>query len=169
MSDETSTPERVVTHENPVWRERSTSVIRGAIPDPPDSERWYEQLWARQIDELKYELCCIPFATYDFALGDIVEVGSSGDSKYTIHRVLERSGRHVLRVWLAGAQRATWDELQGLLRFRHLLLEFRKPALVAIDAPDGAAAEDLAAELTKMRRAGKLTYEKGSEGYHPRA
>jgi hypothetical protein len=44
------TAPHVVNHENPVWRERATGIIRGAIPDPPDGEEWYEQLWVRQID-----------------------------------------------------------------------------------------------------------------------
>jgi Domain of unknown function (DUF4265) len=154
-----------MTHDSPVCRERSTGVIRALIPNPPDGEEWFEQLWARKIDEQRYEVCCIPFATYDFALGDIVEVGPSGESEYLAHRVLEPSGRRVLRVWLADSGREAWDELQGVLRSRRLLFEFRKPALVAIDVTDEAAATDLEAELQKMESAGKLRFERGSEGY----
>jgi len=135
-------------------------MIRAAVPNPPDGGTWFEQLWARKIDDLHYELCCIPFATYDYALGDVVEVGA-GD--YTVKRVTERSGRGILRVWLADASRETWDELQGMIRFRGLLFEFRKPALVAIDVPDEQTARDVEAELQKA----KLRYELGSSGYTP--
>jgi hypothetical protein len=37
---------------------------------------------------------------------------------------------------------------------------------VAIDVANAAANEDLEAELGTMQCAGKLMYEKGSEGYH---
>jgi len=159
--------QKFVTHESPVWRERSTGVVRAPVPSPPDGEEWFEQLWARKIDERRYEVCCIPFATYDYALGDIVEVGPGGGSTYLVHRVLNSSGRRVLRVWLADAERETWDELQAILKFRRLLFEFRKPALVAIDVADDATAQELTQELQRMESAGKLRFERGSEGYQP--
>jgi hypothetical protein len=150
-----------------VWRDRAIGVIRALVPKSPDGERWFEQLWARKIDERKYELCCIPFTTYDYALGDVVDVGPGDDSTYLIHDVIERSGRAVFRVWMAESAGETWDELQGMLRFRKLLFEFRKPALVAIDVADEVAASDLETELRKFEQAGKLKYERGSHGYQP--
>ena len=162
-----STPHFVV-HDKPAWRDRSTSVIRAAIPDPPDGEKWFEQLWARKLDEFTYEVCCIPFATYDYALGDIVEVGPDGDSAYLVHRVVERSGRLVLRAWLADSARETWDALEGLLRFRRLQFEFRKPALVSIDVADQAAGTEVEEELRELEQAGRLRYERGSPRHEDR-
>jgi hypothetical protein len=160
-----STAPHFVVHDKPAWRDRSTSVIRATVRNPPDGETWYEQLWARKIDDGRYELCCIPFATYDYALGDVVEVGPGGDSAYLIHGVVERSGRVVLRAWLADSTRETWDALQGMLRFRRLQFEFRKPALVAIDVADQEAAAEVEAELRELEKAGRLRYERGSDGY----
>jgi hypothetical protein len=33
-----------------------------------------EQLWARQVGDRHFELCCIPYFVYDLALGDVVEI-----------------------------------------------------------------------------------------------
>jgi hypothetical protein len=161
-----TTSPHFVTHDTPVWRERSTSVIRAKVPNPPDGQEWYEQLWARRIDATRYELCCVPFATYDYALGDIVEVGPEDSSTHMVRGVVERSGRTVLRAWLADASSGTWDELQGMLRFRHLLFEFRKPGLVAIDVASSEGQPDVEAELRKLEQSGRLRYERASEGYH---
>lgn len=157
-----TTADHFVAHEKPAWRERSTSVIRASVPNPPDGAKWYEQVWARRLDEHRYELCCIPFTTYDYALGDIVEVGPGGSSKYLIRKILEPSGRAVLRVWLADASRETWDELLAMLRSRQLLFEFREPALVAIDVPSAGDLAGIEAKLREMENAGRLRYERGS-------
>ncbi len=156
-----------VVHDRPVWRSRSTSVIRATIPSPPEDQAWFEQLWARKIDDHLYELCCIPFATYDYALGDILDVAPSGESTHLVHGVVEHSGRSVFRAWLAGADKATWDELEEILRFRRLKYEFRKPALVTIDVADDVVAHELEAELAKLQTEGRLRYEHGSHGYKP--
>jgi hypothetical protein len=158
-----TTSPHFLTHDSAVWRERSTSVIRAEVQNPPDGEEWYEQLWARRIDAKRYELCCIPFATYDYALGDSVEVGPEGSSTHMVRGVVERSGRTVLRAWLADASPETWDELQGMLQFRHLLFEFRKPALVAIDIASREGQRDVEAELMKLERSGRLRYERASD------
>ena len=129
-----------VVHDAPVWRDRSDTIIRARIPDPPDAGVWYEQLWAARIDDAQYEICCIPFSTYDFALGDVVTVGADGESQYVVDGLQRRSGHAVLRAWLAESEKGTWDALQELLRSRGLMFEFRKPALVAIDVPDAQAA-----------------------------
>ena len=157
-----------VVHDAPAWRDRSDTIIRARIPDPPDSSVWYEQLWAARSDESHYEICCIPFATYDFALGDIVTVGAGGESQYLVEGLHHRSGRAVLRAWLAEAERGTWDALQELLRSLGLMFEFRKPALVAIDVPDEKTAASVEDELRSRQAAGFLTYERGSHGYQPR-
>jgi hypothetical protein len=67
MTDQTGQ----AVHLEPVWRERSNFVIAAEVPDGGDTET--EQLWARQIDEHRFEICCIPFFVFDIALGDVVE------------------------------------------------------------------------------------------------
>lgn len=86
-------PVREAVHQEPVWRDRSNFVIAAAVPGGGDTET--EQLWGRQIDERRFEICCIPFFVYDLALGDVVET----DGDYIVERVVEPSGRYVFRVW----------------------------------------------------------------------
>jgi hypothetical protein len=43
-----------------------------------------EQLWARQVGDRRFEICCIPFFVYDMALGDVVETDAN-------HRRSQRS------------------------------------------------------------------------------
>jgi hypothetical protein len=143
-------------------------MLRAPIPDPPDSGVWYEQLWAARIDESDFEICCIPFSTYDFALGDVVAVGTGSENQYVVETLRRRSGRVVLRAWLAESKPDNWDALQELLRSLGLMFEFRKPSLVAIDVPDARAAGSLEDELRRQQAAGLLSYERGSQGYEPR-
>jgi len=157
-----------IVHDAPVWRDRADTMLRARIPDPPDSGVWYEQLWAARIDESHFEICCIPFATYDFALGDVVAAGPAPEARYLVEGLQRRSGRSVLRAWLAESEPGTWETLQELLRSLGLMFEFRKPALVAIDIPDDQAAASIEDEFRRQQAAGLLTYERGSEGYQPR-
>ena len=147
--------QRTVIHDAPVWRGRSDAVLRAAVPNAPDGGPWWEQLWAARVGGGCFELCCIPFATYDHALGDVVAVGGDSESEYAVQQVVRRSGRTVLRAWLADSEQTTWEDLQGLLRFRGLLYEFRKPALVAIDV-SGEDAMDVEGELRQREAAGLL-------------
>jgi hypothetical protein len=41
-------------------------------------------LWARQVGDRRFEICCIPFFLYDVALGDVVET----DENYSLVRVV---------------------------------------------------------------------------------
>jgi hypothetical protein len=52
-------------HLAPVWRERADFIL-GAIVEDGISE----QLWARKVDDLQFEVCCIPFWVYNISLGD---------------------------------------------------------------------------------------------------
>src|SRR2546421_9189017 len=92
----------VVVHENPVWRDRANFIIAASITGPRSSTRWrWEQLWAKQIGENHFEVCCIPFFIYDLALGDEVETGTKEGKKHVVTKVLNRSARFVFRVWFS--------------------------------------------------------------------
>jgi hypothetical protein len=49
-----------VVHQEPVWRERSNLVISAELPEK-DRPRRFEQLFARQLADDRFEVCCIPF------------------------------------------------------------------------------------------------------------
>jgi hypothetical protein len=139
-------------HDAPVWRDRASFVL-GA---PLREEGRAEQLWARQVTDWRFEICCIPFFVYDIALGDIVET----DAQYDVVRVVERSGRFVFRVWFGDAfhpRQGVADELAEL----GALLEWSSTNLLAIDARDEAHARMVADFLAQQENLGVLRFETG--------
>lgn len=145
--------ERVdAVHEAPVWRDRSDFVIGAPLAE----EGRAEQLWARQVSDQRFEICCIPFLLYDVALGDVVET----DANYDVARVVEPSGRFVFRVWFGEAfhpRQEIADELAEL----GALLEWCSANLLALDAADEAHAQTVADYLTEQERDGRLMFETG--------
>jgi hypothetical protein len=71
--------EGFVLHPEPVWRDRADFVVHAELPEA-DRPKRFEQLWARQLAEREFELCCIPFFIYDVALGDVVRTSPSGSA-----------------------------------------------------------------------------------------
>jgi hypothetical protein len=139
-------------HETPVWRDRADFVIGAPIHD---AER-AEQLWARQVGEQRFEICCIPFFIKDVALGDVVET----DAEYDVTRVVERSGRYVFRVWFGESfhpRQKVADELSEL----GALLEWSSANLLAVDAVDRPHAQVIADYLEAQERADRLRYDTG--------
>lgn len=139
-------------HPEPVWRDRANFIIGAALPE----EGRTEQLWARQIDERTFEICCIPFFLYDVALGDIVET----DERYDLVRVVEPSGRFVFRVWFG----ETWhprEEIAAELANLGALLEWSSINLLAVDAADKSHAQVIADYLLSQSDQGRLLFETG--------
>jgi hypothetical protein len=139
-------------HEAPVWRERANFVIGAPLPE----EGRAEQLWARQLGDERFEICCIPFFVYDLALGDVVET----DANHDIVRVIEPSGRFVFRVWFGEAFHPR-QEIADALAELGALLEWSSPNLLGVDAADEAHAQVIADYLAEQHRAGRLMYETG--------
>jgi hypothetical protein len=152
----------VVVHENPIWRERANFIIAASILDVRPVARWHwEQLWARQTDENRFEICCIPFFVYDLALGDKVETETIGEKKYVLNRVISQSGRYTFRAWFSGpsGRAEIIEEVTKL----GCLTEQRWPSsgLLAIDAATDEMAVAVANLLHKREVAGQLNYETG--------
>jgi hypothetical protein len=144
------TDDLISVHTEPVWRHRSNFIIAA---DLPENSR-LEQLWARQIADFRFELCCIPFFVYDLALGDIVET----DQAYQITKVTEPSGRFVFRVWLGKSnypQSLIANELSAL----GALIERSSSNLIAVDAADALAAQAVADLLQSHQVRQNLIYE----------
>ncbi|WP_263731027.1 DUF4265 domain-containing protein [Cellulomonas sp. SG140] len=124
--------------------------------DSANSKVNSEQLWARRLDDLCFELCCIPFFAYDIALGDIVET----DERFTITRVSVPSGRYVFRAYF-GESYYPRDIMAQELESRGALIEWSSTNLLAIDAKDHSHAAELAAYLQEHEDLGHLMYETG--------
>jgi hypothetical protein len=151
-----SPPERgrQAVHEEPVWRERSNFIIAATLPD--QSEIATEQLWARQLGNNRFEICCIPFFVYDIALGDLVET----TDEHLVTRVVSPSGRYVFRVWF-GASFHPRDEIADALQALGSLVEWSSRNLLAVDAIDEGHAQRVADFLAEKEHAEQLVYETG--------
>jgi hypothetical protein len=146
-----------VVHLSPVWRERADFIIRADIEEK-DSPRRFEQLWARQVGERRFEVCCIPFFVYDLALGDEVET----DPEYVIRSVVKPSGGYTFRAWFGDSSyAAARDEVVDVLRDLGSELEWYSENLLAIDARDDQQAQRVADFLHERQALGHITYETG--------
>lgn len=139
-------------HPEPVWRDRSNFIIGAPLPE----EGRAEQLWARQVGDRRFEICCIPFFVHDVALGDVVET----DANFDLVRVVERSGRYVFRVWFGESFRPR-EEIAERLAALGALLEWSSLNLLAVDAADESHAQVIADFLTEQERGGHLMFETG--------
>jgi Domain of unknown function (DUF4265) len=146
---------RRAVHLHPVWRDSSNFVIFAEI-DPANTEVDSEQLWARRVDDLRFEMCCIPFFVFDLALGDIVET----DQKNRLKRVVTPSGRFTFRVWFGDSSHPRDVVADEIVAFGSLI-EWSSENLLAVDAIDRAHAQKIADYLAEHERVGHLKYETG--------
>jgi uncharacterized protein DUF4265 len=94
---------KIITHGNPIWRSKSNFIIKAEFA--LDDERYsFEQLWARDLGNDRFELCCIPFFTYGLALGDVVNTSQEPGRKYVFDKLVSKSGRSVIRVWFGDCE-----------------------------------------------------------------
>lgn len=151
-----TTAERFSTHAEPAWRERANFVINAKLPE----EGRFEQLWARQLTEDTFELCCIPFFPYDIALGDVVQTHEVFGRKYMLDRVIRPSGHYVFRVHFSSAAQPK-DDVADQLAEMGAVLEWSSRSLLAVDALDDEHAQRIADFLQAREDLGQLLYETG--------
>ncbi|EKF17492.1 DUF4265 domain-containing protein [Nitratireductor pacificus] len=140
-------------HTEPVWRERSDFIIAARLPEADRTE----QLWARQVGDHRFEICCIPFFTYNLALADIVET----DHDHEVLRTVSLSGRSVFRVWFGGSAHPQ-EEIVRALAARGALVERSSGNLIAVDAADRSIALAVRVFLDAHEKRGHLAYETGN-------
>lgn len=151
--------QQFAVHPDPVWRERANFIIHAELSEEDHPKR-FEQLWARQLADDRFELCCIPFFVFDLALGDVVATTPRNGRKYLVDRVVEPSGRFVFRVWF-GQSFYPRDEIAGGLKALGAMIEWSSRNLLAADAADGEHAQLVAHFLMEREKAGHLIYETG--------
>jgi hypothetical protein len=127
----TGARQEFIVHQDPVWRERANFIIHAALPEKDRPNR-FEQLWARQLGDDRFEVCCIPFFVFDIALGDVVATAPRDGRKYIVNRVIEPSGHYVFRVWF-GQSFYPRDEIAGRLTALGSLIEWSSRNLLAVD------------------------------------
>lgn len=148
-----------IVHADPVWRGRSNFIINAELGEE-DLPYRFEQLWVRQLEEDRFEICCIPFFLFDVALGDVVTTAPRAGRQYVFDRVVEPSGRFVFRVWF-GESFHPRDEIAEQLTQLGALLEWSSVNLLSVDAADAAHAQGVAEFLQTRQELGQLLYETG--------
>jgi hypothetical protein len=151
-----------IEHQTPVWGEQSDFIISVELdPDVSDARKRYEQLWAKQIDEHRFRLCCIPFFAYDLALGDEVETQLKGEQRYMVCRVVRDSGNYTFRIWFGESDDPTVrKEVTDECERQDWLFEWYSRNLLAISV-GSARAQEVADYLYQQQQLGRLLYETG--------
>jgi hypothetical protein len=144
-------------HRDPVWRDRADFIINAKLPE----EGRYEQLWARKITDDTFELCCVPFFLYGFALGDILQTCDMDGRNYVVNGVVTHSGRHVFRAHFPHPSAALTEIVERRLIEIGAEIEWSSATLVAIDARDRTIAEQIVDFLDERAEHGELLYETG--------
>jgi len=155
----TGAQQEFVVHQDPAWREHANFIINAELPEE-DRPMRFEQLWARQRADDRFEVCCIPFFVFNLALGDVVATSPRDGRKYVMDKVVEPSGRYVFRVWL-GQSFQPRDEIANELKALGSLIEWSSRNLLAVDAADSEHAQLVADFLMEREKAGHLVYETG--------
>jgi hypothetical protein len=156
-----SEPEAISTHELPVWRDRANYILQADLGEHGLPGR-FEQLWAGDLGHGLFELCCLPFFTYGYALGDIVRLESSaGPFQAVLGRVVTRSNRALLRVAFTGPVNRH-EELHASLAASGRPHEWRGAQLVAIDV-EGAVPDALWQTVQQFSSTGDVHWEWGRE------
>jgi hypothetical protein len=132
-----------VVHDDPVIRERENYIANVDL-SAYGLDGQFEQLWLRPIGSGVYELTCIPFCVYGLAFLDRVTLTDDGHS---VCRILEPSGRRVLRILLmeeyGDRLPAVLDGIASIVSSLKLHSEWRGGRHVAIDVVGAVALDGL--------------------------
>lgn len=152
----------IVSHDFPVWREKANFIIAFPLEDEdvPPGIRW-EQIWARQIEEDLFEVCCVPFFVYDLALGDLVQTSPKNERKYAIDKIVKSNEHLTYRVWFLDLNQ--WDFVVERIGELKCAVEKRwdKSKLIGIDAPTSEMAVRLETYLSELEANQIINYETG--------
>lgn len=117
------------THPNPVWREKANFIFGAKIIEHEQQVGW-EQMWARRLDEFRFEVCCIPFFTYGINLGDEIET----DNEFNFMKIINKSGQFGIRIWFGNIRDdsdVAREDICEFLRENGSLLEWSSKNLLA--------------------------------------
>lgn len=152
-------------HPRPAWGERADCVLQmrietgnAGLDNPPR----YEEIYARDVGEEFFQVCCVPFFLYDLALGDIVKVASQNGVQI-VEGVAQESGQHTFRAYfgrtfMPAARDVLIDELSTMAG---VVAEWYSDDLLGLSAENDAVAKTLARWLETAMSRGQLQYETG--------
>jgi hypothetical protein len=140
-----------IQHNNPAWRHKADYVIGAKITDPVWSKRYSsEQLAAKELEDGRFEICCIPFMVYDLCLGDIVVLDKEGN----IAKVVDPSGHFGFRV--ATDNKSDQDWIIDHMYKAGQLTERYSDKICAIDTEDELTASEISRRLASAEHSGHI-------------
>lgn len=147
----------IVVHLSPAWRNKANFLLFGVVE--LDGEQRWEQVWARQIADNEFELCCVPFFLYDLSIGDVVATETRAARKFVISARLKASGLRTVRVWYsAEASAQDKERVLGHLRDSGSPAEWHSERLLAF-ACAAAEVPRFSQILGAEQEAGTLKFE----------
>ncbi len=97
-----------VVHSSPAWAGAIDFVANAKIDDGAPGSLRFEQLLFQRVGIERFRLCCIPFFTYGYSLGDVVTLVEGGeDLGLSVGEVVERSDHWSFRALVAADAEAT--------------------------------------------------------------
>lgn len=148
----------IATHDEPAARSRTNYILRLSLAADGLPGR-YEQVWTRTEDKVNFELCCIPFFTYDLSLGDVVRV-TTDDGEY---EMVSKAGHRTIRFAIQGEklQHEGHESLHASIASAGCLAEFygHMHGYGAIDIVDERQSESVRALLSPLAEQGLLMWE----------
>jgi hypothetical protein len=148
---------RIVTHPDPVWRDRTNFITRLDLAQH-DAPGLWEQCWTHTEDQQQFEMCCIPFRAYGISLGDVLHIEPDNGT----HRVVAKSGRRTIRFLFSDDEAAHRDHdrlHRALVERLGCLVEFRGMHYAAIDLADAQQEIGVIEVLAPLLEVGKLRWE----------
>ena len=153
----------IKVHLSPLLKGKANFLIHAKCGGEGEEVFW-EQIWAKQISESEFEVCCIPFFVYDLSIGDKVETQREGQFDYLIKGVVQCSGHITFRVWFGDSNSPSIrDEVIGEALSRGCLVEWHSANLLGISANSEETARQISGYLLELENAGSLSYETGKK------
>jgi hypothetical protein len=155
----------IAVHLSPVWRDKANFLIQADLSSVELPGKW-EQLWARQLEDGRYELCCIPFFAPGLALADQVDVAPKDGREHVVRSLIAGSGRVAARV--AFVNDAVFDQLARQMiddmRAANCLFEWYTTRYLAIDIADRPTFQHMNKVLADYASSGNIKYEVSKQG-----
>lgn len=150
-------------HLNPIpaWREKADTYVYASVPPLASSpnEKCWEQLWSRWLGDDKFEIGCIPFFAYGFALGDEVIV----NQEHEIIRLHKSSGNLAIRIWFfEKISDHDKEKVITILSANGNLLEWSSKNLLAVNSPSHSDAQKILQILRNYLEKGLIACELGN-------
>lgn len=148
----------VAVHEHPVWKDRSDFIIRVFLEEKEGHNDW-EQLWAKNLGQNRFMICCIPFFVYNLSLGDEVIV----DNDYNVSEVVHHSGNTTFRVWFGNSRiENIGREIYSGLENMEAILEWSSENLLAVSIDNQLKTKLVSDYLMQHQEKNGIMYEAGN-------